>query len=116
MPHPPLANDPASVGAAERLTIAGAQLTASLNAHVSALVASLEHLTGTAITFTETDQSNAAALAALSGTRAGAAGSGRVRAPATAGAGRYAPTPACAGGHDARGALGGRAHRRSRRW
>ena len=73
VPHPPLAADPASVGAAERLTTAGAQLTTSLGAHVSALVASLEHLTGTAITFTETDQRNAAALATLNGGNAGAA-------------------------------------------
>jgi hypothetical protein len=72
VPHPPLAADPASVGAAERLTNAGAQLTTSLGAHVSALVASLEHLTGTAITFTETDQNNAAALATLNGATAGA--------------------------------------------
>lgn len=71
--HPPLAADPASVGAAERLTAAGAQLTTSLGAHVSALVASLEHLAGTAITFTETDQNNAAALATLNGAAAGAA-------------------------------------------
>lgn len=71
--HPPLGADPASVGAAERLTTAGAQLSTSLGAHVSALVASLEHLTGTAITFTETDQHNAAALATLNGASGGAA-------------------------------------------
>lgn len=65
VPHPPLAADPASIGAAGRLTTAGAELTAALSAHVSALVASVEHLTGAAVTYTATDEHNAAAIAAL---------------------------------------------------
>lgn len=73
LPHPPLAADPTSVGAAERLTTAGGELTTALSAHVSALVASLEHLTGTAITFTETDNQNAAALSTLTGGNSGPA-------------------------------------------
>lgn len=65
VPHPPLAADPASVGAAERLTAAGAALAADLRAQVTAVVASLEFLTGTAISFTATDENNAATLRTL---------------------------------------------------
>lgn len=73
VPHPPLGADPASVGAAERLSTAGAALTAALSAHVAALVASLEHLTGTAVTFVDTDLQNAAALRALNPNSSGPA-------------------------------------------
>jgi hypothetical protein len=73
VPHPPLAADPASVGAAERLSVAGATLATGLSTHVGALVASLEHLAGIAVTFTETDQENAAALATLDPGSSGAA-------------------------------------------
>jgi hypothetical protein len=73
VPHPPLAADPASIGAAQRLTTASAELSVGLTAHVAALVASLEHLTGTAVTFTETDARNAAALATLTGGGSGPA-------------------------------------------
>jgi hypothetical protein len=73
VPHPPLAADPTSVGAAARLSTAGAELSAALAAHVAALVASLEHLTGTAMTFVETDERNAAALATLDGSGIGPA-------------------------------------------
>lgn len=73
VPHPPLAADPASVGAAQRLTTASATLAAGLTGHVSALVASLEHLTGIAVTFTETDQQNAQALATLNASSSGPA-------------------------------------------
>ncbi len=65
VPHPPLAADPASVGAAERLTAAGATLASDLRAQVTAVVASLEFLTGTAISFTATDENNAANLRTL---------------------------------------------------
>lgn len=65
VPHPPLAADPASVGAAERLTAAGATLAADLRAQVTAVVASLEFLTGTAIGFTATDENNASSLRTL---------------------------------------------------
>jgi hypothetical protein len=64
-PHPPLAADPTSIGAAERLTTASAELSAAMSAHVLALIASLEHLVGTAVTFLETDADNAAALRTL---------------------------------------------------
>jgi hypothetical protein len=77
VPHPPLGADPASVIAAERLTTAGAELTAALLAHVSALVASLQGLTGAAITFLDTDDQNAASIAALRpGLGGGATGPG----------------------------------------
>jgi len=65
VPHPPLAADPASVGAAERLTAASAALGADVQAQVTAVVASLEFLTGTAISFTVTDENNAATLRTL---------------------------------------------------
>lgn len=73
VPHPPLAADPTSVGAAERLTTAGAGLATGLSGHVSALVESLEHLTGIAVTFTDTDAQNASALATLSADTSGPA-------------------------------------------
>ena len=38
VPHAPLAADPASIGAATRLTTAGEELTAALTAHITALV------------------------------------------------------------------------------
>ena len=77
VPHPPLAADPASMVAAERLSTAGAELTAALLAHVSALVASLEVLTGAAITYLDTDDQNAAAISTLeAGMAAAAAGPG----------------------------------------
>jgi hypothetical protein len=77
VPHPPLAADPASVVAAQRLTTAGAELTAALVAHVSALVASLEVLTGAAFSYLEADAQNAAALGTLeAGLAAGATGPG----------------------------------------
>lgn len=71
VPHPPLGADPVSVDAAARLTTAGAELTAALVAHMSALVASVEHLTGAAFTYLEADNQNAAAIAALRGGLAG---------------------------------------------
>lgn len=74
VPHAPLAADPASVGAATRLTTAGEELTTALAAHVAALVGTIEHLTGTAITFVETDANNAAAIAAVNKGMASAAG------------------------------------------
>lgn len=73
VPHAPLAADPASLGAATRLTTAGAELTAALTAHITALVSTIEHLTGTAITFVETDANSAAAIATLNNGEAAAA-------------------------------------------
>lgn len=82
VPHPPLAADPASVGASQRLSTASAELSTGLAAHVSALVASLQHLTGIAVTFTETDQQNAAALATLNAANLGPAAVGGAAPPA----------------------------------
>jgi hypothetical protein len=48
-------------------------LSAALSAHVLALIASLEHLAGTAMTFLETDAANAAAIATLNAAAGGAA-------------------------------------------
>jgi hypothetical protein len=76
VPHPPLAADPASMVAGERLTTAGAELTAALVAHVSALLASIEFLTGAAFTFTATDEANAVLAAFGQGVAAAAAGPG----------------------------------------
>jgi hypothetical protein len=82
VPHPPLAADPTSLGAADRLTTAGAQLSAALDAHVAALVASVELLTGAALSYLATDEANAAAIAALDGGRLEAAGVGGTAPPA----------------------------------
>ena len=69
--HPPLAADPASVGAAGRLTTAGAELTAALAAQMTALVGTVEALTGAALMFKATNDHNAAMLATLSGNSGG---------------------------------------------
>ena len=63
--HAPLAADPTSIGAADTLTAAGAELNAGLAAHILALIASLEYLMGSAVTFESTDAQNAAALKTL---------------------------------------------------
>ena len=63
--HAPLAADPTSIGAADTLTAAGAELSAGLAAHILALIASLEYLMGSAVTFESTDAQNAAALKTL---------------------------------------------------
>ena len=82
VPHAPLAADPASIGAATRLTTAGEELTAALTAHITALVETIEYLTGTVITFVETDANNAAAIATLNKGGAVAAGVGGSAPPA----------------------------------
>jgi hypothetical protein len=98
VPHPPLAADPASLVAAERLTTAGAELTAALVAHVAALVASLEVLTGAAITYLGTDDQNAAAISALEdGMAGGAAGPGSAPPAPPIPADLRAPMPPPAG-------------------
>jgi hypothetical protein len=63
--HPPLAADQVSVGAAGRLSTAGAQLATSLGALSAGLVASAEQLTGVALGFVATDELNAARIATL---------------------------------------------------
>jgi hypothetical protein len=65
LPHPPLAADPASLGAASRLTAAAGELTSALGTHVTALVESVQHLTGAAVTYVAADEQNRAAVAAL---------------------------------------------------
>jgi hypothetical protein len=76
VPHPPLGADPASLVAAERLTTAGAELTSALVAHMAALVASVEVLTGAAISYLDTDDQNAAAIRTLKNGTGEAAGPG----------------------------------------
>lgn len=68
VPHPPLAADSASVGAAERLTTAAGELTTSMAGHITGLVTSLEVLTGLALGFTLTDENSAQGLATLNPT------------------------------------------------
>nr|WP_054585912.1 PPE domain-containing protein [Mycobacterium intracellulare] len=79
--HPPLAPDTASVGAAARLTGASAELAAAVGAHVSALVASAQALTGAALSYVEVDERNAAAITHLNPGAAGGAGPAVVPAP-----------------------------------
>jgi hypothetical protein len=69
--HPPLAADPASVGAAGRLSTAAAELTAALGAHVAALVGTVEALTGTAMTFVAMDELNKTLLELTGGRASG---------------------------------------------
>jgi hypothetical protein len=96
--HPPLAADPASVVAAQRLTTAGAELTAALLAHVSALVASVEVLTGAAFSYLEADAVNAAALGTLqAGLAGGATGPGSAPPASPIPADRRVPMPPPAG-------------------
>jgi len=81
VPHPPLAADPASVGAAQRLSTASAALAGGLTGHVAALVASLEHLTGIAVTFSETDANNAQVVRTLTASGGAAPVSGSAPPP-----------------------------------
>jgi hypothetical protein len=69
--HPPLAADPASLGAAGRLTAAGSELAAGLAAHVAALVGTVEALTGTATAFVAMDEFNQTLLALTGGRASG---------------------------------------------
>jgi hypothetical protein len=73
VPPPPQAPHPATVVGGRRREPFGAELTAALTAHVSALVASLEVLTGAAFSYLEADAQNAAAIGTLT---AGLAGGG----------------------------------------
>lgn len=80
VPHPPLAADVASVGAAARLSAAGGELGAGLAAHVAALIGTVEAMTGTAAAFVAMDEFNKALLA-LTGGRASGPPSPGVWAP-----------------------------------
>ncbi|MUL78746.1 hypothetical protein [Mycolicibacterium sp. CBMA 226] len=83
VPHPPLAADAASVGAAERLTSAGGELAAAFGGHVTGLLSSLETLLGVAVSFTVTDESVATSLKGLQG-GASSSSPGSVAPPAPA--------------------------------
>jgi hypothetical protein len=74
--HPPLGADPASVGAATRLSAAGALLAAALSEQVAALTATAEQLVNVGVGFAARDELNATNIAALSTTAAGPAVSG----------------------------------------
>jgi hypothetical protein len=82
--HPPLAGDPASGGAAIRLTTAGAELTVGLAAHVAALLATIEALTGAAVTFTGMDELNKAVMTLSAGKVSGVPAPGLWAPPAPA--------------------------------
>ena len=69
--HPALGADPASLGAAKRLSTAGASLAASLAAQAAGLVATAEQLGVAATGYVATDEANAALIGSL-----GAAGGG----------------------------------------
>jgi hypothetical protein len=64
--HPPLGADPASVGAATRLSVAGAVLAAALGEQIAALTATAEQLVNVGVGFAIKDEANAAGIAALS--------------------------------------------------
>src|ERR1700712_4564969 len=70
--HPPLGSDPASVGAAQRLSTAAESLAGGLSALTAALVDTAVQLGLVAAGFVATDQANAQRIATLGG--GGAAG------------------------------------------
>ena len=111
VPHPPLGADPASLVAAERLTTAGAELTAALVAHVAALVASAEVLTGAAITYLDTDDQNAAAIRAAENWRGRGSGWAGIRPRRPHRTSGFAGPDAAAGGDGAQSHFSGRAFR-----
>jgi hypothetical protein len=74
--HPPLGADPASVGAAERLSAAGSVLAACVGEQVAALVATAEQLVNVGVGFGVTDEANAAGISSLSLVGGGPAASG----------------------------------------
>jgi hypothetical protein len=65
--HPPLGADPASTGAAQRLSTAATALAGSLSAHLAALIATAEHLGLTSAGYVAADATNAATIAHLGG-------------------------------------------------
>lgn len=65
--HPPLGADPASTGAAQRLSTAATALAESLTAQVAGLVATAETLGLTAAGFAATDAANAVTISRLGG-------------------------------------------------
>lgn len=65
--HPPLGADPASVGAAQRLSTAATALAGSLSAQLTALLATAESLGLTSAGYVATDATNATTIAHLGG-------------------------------------------------
>ena len=74
--HPPLGADPATIGAAARLSVAGSTLAGVLGAQAAALAATAEQLVAVAAGFAATDQTNAAKIATLDAGRDGPGVSG----------------------------------------
>jgi hypothetical protein len=74
--HRPLGADPASVGAANRLSVASATLAAGLAEQVAALTATAEQLVNAGVGFAVRDELNAAGIAALGTAGGGPAVSG----------------------------------------
>ena len=74
--HPPLAADPASVGAAGRLTTAGTTLASVLVEQAAGLAATAEQLANVAAGFTAKDAANATKISSLNTASEGAAVSG----------------------------------------
>ncbi|WP_344035979.1 PPE domain-containing protein, partial [Mycolicibacterium poriferae] len=74
--HPPLAADPASVGAAGRLTTAGSTLASVLVEQAAGLAATAEQLANVAAGFTAKDAANATKISSLNTASEGAAVSG----------------------------------------
>lgn len=74
--HPPLAADPASVGAAGRLTTAGTTLASVLVEQAAGLAATAEQLANVAAGFVAKDAANATKISSLNTTSDGASVSG----------------------------------------
>jgi hypothetical protein len=74
--HPPLGADPASVGAAGRLTTAGTTLASMLAEQAAGLVTTAEQLVSVAGGFVAKDEANATKIASLSTSSEGASVSG----------------------------------------
>src|SRR5881628_3186054 len=74
--HPPLGADPASAGAAQRLSTAATALAGWLSAQLAALVTTAETLGLTSAGYVATDAANAAALARLGGGGSGSVSTG----------------------------------------
>jgi len=91
--HPPLGADPASVGAAQRLSTAAAALAGSLGAQLAALVATAETLGLTSAGYLAADAANAATIARLGGGGGGAVSTGSAPSAPTLAPDVRAPLP-----------------------
>ena len=91
--HPPLGADPASVGAAQRLSTAATALAGSLGAQLAALVATAETLGLTSAGYVATDDANAATIARLGGGGRGPVSTGSAPSAPTLAPDVRAPLP-----------------------